>query len=570
MSRCVLYTVKTFIFVLIIFCIAPKISAVEIRSYPVTDHQVVSKSPYLNKVVYYQNVKIPWKSGKVVVSGSPDGTMPANIGWEIQLYNTKSNTKSFRYNNSGNRYICLDQDMAPLTITHLMNEGDNLFLVRFYRPCDSAISSVDIGPIYFVHFDDYEISDTPFLDLPWDYEADSMRFEEVALRMSSYFDHEYPLLSTSLKEESGEIANTVISYKRNAREDFLYSSHDGYDWARSAGAVLDDPVLAAAPGWATYHYSKYIGNAIFIDHENGYQSRYYHLTDNDLVTRSSKKKWVTDRQQIGRVGFTGNVRPAGSHGAHIHFMVVKDKDGNGSFDDNIPDGIVDPFGWQGSGEDPWSNYSFTYNGQDRTGIKSSYLWKKSLKDGSSTITPDGGTIGNSGSNTKFVFPFQVVSHDVIFDSVAHVPIEKPSIGGIIHERMASIGNSVSVTMQDGFENLITTFGKPFTLIFSFDEKDIEQFEKDTLSIYSSTDGETWQKEETTVDIEKGKASAQINHLTFFALMGDRLDAEAPKTSITLSGTKSGSYYTSPVQLALTADDGPTGTSHGILYRVSDQ
>ena len=105
--------------------------------------------------------------------------------------------------------------------------------------------------MYVVHFDDYEISDAPFLDLPWDYAADGKNFEDAALRISAYFDHEYPLLSTGLKEGTNEQSKMLISYSSIISEDLPYSSHDGYDWARSAGAIHLDPVLASAAGWAS-------------------------------------------------------------------------------------------------------------------------------------------------------------------------------------------------------------------------------------------------------------------------------------------------------------------------------
>ena len=40
--------------------------------------------------------------------------------------------------------------------------------------------------------------------------------------------------------------------------------------------------------------------------------------------------------------------------------------------------LVDPFGWQTKDPDPWENYSFVYNGLQRTGSKSYYLWNKKL------------------------------------------------------------------------------------------------------------------------------------------------------------------------------------------------
>ena len=560
----VIFIKAFFLFFLMLF-IAPKTYATETKSYLVTEYREITKEPYLDKVIYYKYVSFPWKSGKVVLSGSPDGTKPVNIGWKIEILNARDQSRMFSFNNTDQIYTCVEKEMPPLNITHLLSEGSNTLFIRFVRPCFVAYKMQDIGPMYVVHFDDYEISDDPFLDLPWDYAGDGRIFGDVAIRMSSYFDHEYPLLSTKLKE-IGEVASSMVVFNNSERSQKYYSSHDGYDWARDAGAILDDLVLASAPGWATYHYNKFIGNAIFIDHENGYQTRYYHLDPDGLVTKSSNKAWVNDRQQIGKVGFTGNVSPTGSKGAHIHFMVIKDKDGNGSFDDNIPDGIIDPFGWQAGGPDPWPAYSFTYGGSERTGIKSTYLWKKSLKNMPQTLSKDGSKIRNNGSNTTFDFPMQIVSHDAIFDSIAGPPITKPTINGIIEESFASVGNTVSAIVRDGFDNIISSFPKKFTLLFSFQDQDVERIDPTSLSIYSSSDeGATWQKEETVLDMTKKQATAKLDHMTEFALIGKRLDSEAPLTSIAISGTKEGEYYTSPVLFSLTASDGPTGTSLGVSY-----
>jgi len=548
---------------IIILCTAPIISATETRSYLVTDHQVVTRSPYLNKIVYYNYVNFPWKSGKVVVSGSPDGTKPANIGWEIQLFNNQKSSASFQFNNASDPYSCVDSDMPPLTVNHLLNVGDNSILVRFYRPCNYSYTSLDIGPVYLVHFDDYESSDEPFLDLPWDYEADGERFEEVAIRMSSFFDHEYPFMGIGITEPLLN-SETFVTFDGTLIPQKASSAHDGYDWTVTSGVPFSDPVLAAAPGWASYHSNKTIGNAIYINHNNGYQTRYHHLLDHDLVTKSSEKVWVNDRQKIGEVGFFGNSSSEGSRGAHVHFMVVKDKNDNGSFDDNIPNGIVDPFGWKGSGEDPWSTYTFTDNGIEQTGIKSSYLWKKSMKNGLQTLTSSGAKVGNSGSNTTFNFPSNFVSRDVIFESVTHPAITHPNFDGAPQNSFSSIGGIVSATISDGFDNLITSFTKKFTLTFSYQDHHIARYDPNSISIYSRSDGEDWQIEETTIDIVKKQASALIDHMTEFALLGKKLDAIAPETTIEISGTKVGNYYTSPVVLTLSSVDTPD-TSLGVLY-----
>ena len=127
--------------------------------------------------------------------------------------------------------------------------------------------------------------------------------------MTSYFDHEYPLLSISMLNEPVQANSSIIPFYSNKQFiNLSYTEHDGYDFAYASGARLGDSVLAAAPGTATYRYDKWSGNAILIDHGNGYQTRYYHLSEQDLVLKDKNKSIaVSDRQQIGRIGFTGNV-----------------------------------------------------------------------------------------------------------------------------------------------------------------------------------------------------------------------------------------------------------------------
>ncbi len=556
--------VSAILICLTVLSTAPIIFGIETRSYLVTDYQVVTKNPRLDKVVYHKSMMIPWKSGKVIISGNPEGTASANIGWEIQLSNNQKSSSAFIYNNAGNSFSCLDKEMPPLTMTHLMNEGDNSILVRFYRPCNSSYTSLDIGPVYIVHFDDSEPSDEPFLDLPWDYAADSKRFEEVALRAISTFDHAYPLSSTLISEPD-EYENGTVFFDGSVEIKKNTSSHDGYDWAAHAGVMLNDSVLAAAPGFATYHSDKKSGNAIFIDHDNGYQTRYYHLSAENLVTISATPIWVLDRQKIGEVGFTGSINTYEPPGAHIHFMVVKDKNGNGSFDDNIPDGIVDPFGWQGSGEDPWRSYSFTLNGKEQTGIRSTYLWKKSLKPSLQSVTSGGAKIKNSATNTTFEFPSNIVSQDTIFSSRARAMVLNPKIGGQTSDTFISIGSVASADITDGFDKFITTFSKNFILTFSFQTNDVLRYNPNSLSVYSQTGDEDWKLEETIRDDTKKEASAQINHFSKFALLGEKLDSIALVTTIEVSGTKKGEYFTSPVTMTLSAIDTPTDTSLGVLY-----
>lgn len=402
----------------------------------------------------------------------------------------------------------------------------------------------------------------PFLDLPWDYEAKGQTFADSALSMSSYFDHEYPLLSSGLTEPQNLLDKIKsfdgISYPKQERS---YSSHDGYDWAKVAKVNMGDPVLAAAAGTAKYIKScTPCGNMILIDHENGYQTRYLHMQkDGLIVSTPGANVNVTSRQQIGKVGATGNVSPAGDAGAHIHFGVFEDKNHDGDFNDNVPDGVTDPFGWQSSEPDPWENYSFFYNDLQRTGNKSYYLWKKKLGETSATISPSGGSL-NSG-HYFMTFPPDAVSQNTTIE-LAPQPIAAPS------SLLSSIGPTLLATAKDQLGNSITNFLNPFTLVVDFADLDLSNFDLSTLSIYSSQDSTMWTKEPTAIDFSNQKASAALSHFTHFALMAERLDSTPPITTAVLSGDRGeNNWYRSDVTLSLSAQDDQGGL--GVDYTLLD-
>ena len=96
---------------------------------------------------------------------------------------------------------------------------------------------------------------TPFLDLPWDYEAEGLSFSEAATAIGSYFDHEYPFGDVgSVLSEPVEAQKSVTNYQGYFRNlNINYSSHDGYDWLVKAGVHNGDPVLAAASGLASFY-----------------------------------------------------------------------------------------------------------------------------------------------------------------------------------------------------------------------------------------------------------------------------------------------------------------------------
>lgn len=85
--------------------------------------------------------------------------------------------------------------------------------------------------------------------------------------------------------------------------------HEGID----IGAPTGTRVQSTAPGKVIYAGSRgTAGNAVIIDHGNGYQTRYYHLSK--INVRVGQR--VGDSQRIGAVGSTGN-----STGPHLHYEV---------------------------------------------------------------------------------------------------------------------------------------------------------------------------------------------------------------------------------------------------------
>lgn len=98
------------------------------------------------------------------------------------------------------------------------------------------------------------------------------------------------------------------------------SSHTGIDMAISSGT----PITAACSGVvSTAGFSNIFGNYVIINHSNGYQTLYGHMSK----ILAKKGQWVSQGTRIGLVGSTGY-----STGPHLHFTVYK----NGRLIDPLP------------------------------------------------------------------------------------------------------------------------------------------------------------------------------------------------------------------------------------------
>ena len=91
----------------------------------------------------------------------------------------------------------------------------------------------------------------------------------------------------------------------------VQSFHTGTDLACPTGT----PILASMSGRISdVGYNRIYGNYIIINHGNGYQTLYAHMSK----TIAKKGQWVSQGTKIGLVGSTGY-----STGPHLHFMVYK-------------------------------------------------------------------------------------------------------------------------------------------------------------------------------------------------------------------------------------------------------
>ena len=93
------------------------------------------------------------------------------------------------------------------------------------------------------------------------------------------------------------------------------SNHKGVDFGPVRPGTKGDPIYASAEGTVTFAgNARGYGTVIYVDHADGYQTRYAHL-DRILVRNGQR---VTQGQQIGQLGNTG----VGT-GPHLHFEIRK-------------------------------------------------------------------------------------------------------------------------------------------------------------------------------------------------------------------------------------------------------
>jgi len=390
---------------------------------------------------------------------------------------------------------------------------------------------------------------TPFLDLPWDYQSTGKSFESIAMNPASWFDHAYPLQN---------ILCCVLNVRIYTGEEIhdYYRSHSGYDYPRPLGS----PVLAAGLGYATFEPEAETaggGNVIKIDHGNGYQTWYEHLSlHNIIVSTKNTKISVQKGQKIGEVGMTGN-----TNGPHIHFSVFKDINTNGSFADDYPYGLVDPLGWEGKNSDPWTQYGTT----EKHGARSYNLFLSRAKLKEAIVTQTAG--GNLSLDKKIDISVLPGTLPVDFTFTFE---DGPFIAD------AARGSSVPSFFLNAYNSLgenITQFYKPIRIIYHYSGTDMMNIQENSLALYYLNEAtNTWVSLPSVINTANKTVTAETNHFSHFALMGSIKDTGLPVTSILLKGQQGQeNSYRSDVTVTVSAKDNATGTGiDTTLYKLDNQ
>lgn len=404
-----------------------------------------------------------------------------------------------------------------------------------------------------VAFDNVKITalgPEPFLDLPWDYEAQGSTFNYMALDPYSWFDHEYPLQDQCCNWQVMTYAGQTINRP--------YRSHNGYDYSRKNGIRLNTPVLAAATGSATFkpwNKTGGAGNMIKIDHGNGYQTWYEHLSVEGLITSTEGQSVdVEQGDQIGLVGMTGN-----TDGPHIHFSVFKETNNNNSFDDEIPYGVTDPLGWDGEITDPWSIWS---NGA-RSGTSSYNMFYPASFSKSIEVPIGGGILSTKDTTISIPQGTYNGSFKLVHKIGPFVSLSDYTTG---------VTPSFSLNAYKNGQLITSPFIKPIQITIDYSKANLTNIDEGTIRIrHFNEQSKVWEELPINdLNTTNNTISTQINHFSRFAVVGNIKDLIPPTTAFEISGDKGlENWYRTPVEIRLPAQDNEGGVElEYTLYTIN--
>lgn len=351
--------------------------------------------------------------------------------------------------------------------------------------------------------------DRPLLDFPVDYrgraEGSSTGFTATFnTRITSKFDHEYPNYSDNdwlLPYTGVPVYNPGGVWACDLGVS-CYDGHDAYDIDDRcpAQAPCSDPsaVYAAAEGEITQAgwLDNVGGCQIVVDHGDGWTTLYAHLRDShndhscDGILRESGL--VSRLDQIGIIGESGS----GAEGTHLHFAV------------RHSGVVVDPSGWEPNPQvspDPWADHP--------SGAASYPMWLYSIRTTQALDPSSGGQLASPTHEILATVPPGFYGDQLMFN-LSSAPVAGTSA------HLVNTGHSFSLTAMDDAGDLVHQLDAYLTLQVSFDMTDTQGIDPGTLSLYTwDQTMNTWLPIATTIDWEALAATAYVNHLSTFALMG---------------------------------------------------
>ncbi len=329
-------------------------------------------------------------------------------------------------------------------------------------------------------------------------------------RVNSWFDHTSPDYSKNknLTRWDGQVFDFNTTPSKIGES--WYDGHNGIDFQSRS---KDERVFAAAPGTViktvrncvegTRACGNYYGNQVWIRHDDGYATLYAHLKSVAISDGAT----ITDiaSQPLGIMGNTGN-----SQGTHLHFGVYYDLNGNQQWTDRVPNEAVDPYGWFGTGSDPWS-------------VPSKYLWKYPLHR-QQAVDAVGATITSPSGTGSVTVPSGAVAAPVTLQLWDAPPVAEASA------QLRSTGRSFWLRVLEWLSTdqsirsisaKTTSFSEPVTLSASYKDVEFRHIDKSQLAFYRwNESSNTWAAIPTTVDTNKYQVSAQT-------IEAGRFDLQAP-------------------------------------------
>jgi murein DD-endopeptidase MepM/ murein hydrolase activator NlpD len=349
---------------------------------------------------------------------------------------------------------------------------------------------------------------TPFLDLPVSYS----NFAEAALgnvadqgpgRVNSWFDHYTPnhVRNQRMVRWDGTTARLTASSPPLIGESW-YDGHGGTDFRRDE---RNEPIYAAAPGKVIDTFSTcsvgdpscggHFGNRVWIDHGNGYATVYAHLNtvqvDTGMVIADPAS------QPLGTMGNTGR-----SLGTHLHLGLYFDHNADGQW---TQDEAVDPYGWAGSGKDPWgglSRYLWTHP-----------LWSRQVVgNGGGRLTNPSGLVTATVPTAAFEIPAQVELWDVPAETLERGQLATSST------LWRSTGREFRLMAHQPATEVAIALSRPITLTVAFRVEDLVRLDPSQLAIrHWDEERKAWVTLPTTVNKAQNLAIAQTTELGRFAL-----------------------------------------------------